>query len=290
MEAGEPACARGPGCISCAARAEEETEAAAHRERSQVRRVAVEEQAAAAELAATQLLRQEAAEARAGQGAKQRGAAKKARQKRRKVPLQLDTRAPVWCFESLACRSCGLCRSACTKHRCCNALCPRPAPADHLQIGQQAVSCHVQAERQDKACLQQDEAGQCPALPCPAQRPAAAFLPDLHDSRQEPLIRAAAEAHCACSSPEDSHVLLDNARSGDDPTIAHADLGAHEGGSSADEVMECVVCWEAAASVVLRPCGHMCTCEACADACLGAEPRLCPLCRTSVMTCIAVAG
>lgn len=73
---------------------------------------------------------------------------------------------------------------------------------------------------------------------------------------------------------------------------AERDL-AHGTMSRAEQVMvevsessfDCVVCWEQCANVVLQPCGHMCTCSACAPTCLGAA-SLCPLCRCTVVASI----
>ena len=48
---------------------------------------------------------------------------------------------------------------------------------------------------------------------------------------------------------------------------------------------ECVVCWEAAASVVLQPCGHICACSGCA-ALLQHSP--CPMCRCKVQCSIVL--
>ena len=50
---------------------------------------------------------------------------------------------------------------------------------------------------------------------------------------------------------------------------------------------QCVVCWQADASVVLQPCGHLCTCAACTALFLGPQGA-CPLCRCSVLGSITV--
>ena len=53
------------------------------------------------------------------------------------------------------------------------------------------------------------------------------------------------------------------------------------------EEADCVICWEAPASVVLQPCGHMCACSGCIAMILGSP---CPMCRrevtTSTSTCV----
>ena len=54
------------------------------------------------------------------------------------------------------------------------------------------------------------------------------------------------------------------------------------GVDEAKELTECVVCWEVDASVLFQPCGHLCTCLACANACMLIEARTCPMCRTYV--------
>ena len=48
---------------------------------------------------------------------------------------------------------------------------------------------------------------------------------------------------------------------------------------------ECVICWEADASVVLQPCGHMCACPVCATLLQHSD---CPMCRRRVQSCLNV--
>ena len=48
---------------------------------------------------------------------------------------------------------------------------------------------------------------------------------------------------------------------------------------------ECVICWEADASVVLQPCGHMCACPGCAAMLQHSD---CPMCRCRVQSCLNV--
>ena len=55
------------------------------------------------------------------------------------------------------------------------------------------------------------------------------------------------------------------------------------------ETEECVVCWAAAACVILQPCGHMCMCEACSQV-FKSPAVLCPMCRARVKGTIAVAA
>lgn len=52
-----------------------------------------------------------------------------------------------------------------------------------------------------------------------------------------------------------------------------------------DDSMECVICWEATASVVLQPCGHLCACSRCAAL---LKELLCPMCRCEVLSSIIV--
>ena len=61
-------------------------------------------------------------------------------------------------------------------------------------------------------------------------------------------------------------------------TAPSASLGNAEGS-------ECVVCWEAAANVVLVPCGHMCACSGCAALLQQSD---CPMCRCKVQACLCV--
>ena len=51
--------------------------------------------------------------------------------------------------------------------------------------------------------------------------------------------------------------------------------------------MECAVCWAADASVIFQPCGHTCTCPACAQLVLSTG-HLCPMCRGTVEGGIAL--
>ena len=55
-----------------------------------------------------------------------------------------------------------------------------------------------------------------------------------------------------------------------------------------EEVVECVVCWAADACMVFAPCGHLCTYELCAQACMEVASRLCPMCRTPVVSSISL--
>ena len=47
------------------------------------------------------------------------------------------------------------------------------------------------------------------------------------------------------------------------------------------ESMECVVCWDASADVVFQPCGHACSCTACAESLIG-KVAFCPMCRSQI--------
>ena len=116
----------------------------------------------------------------------------------------------------------------------------------------------MQAERLSEAGERQDDGRLHPGLPCFAKQPAAALLAGPHDEGQEPLISAGVQAHRACSSREDAPVH-DGVGPQEDPLTAHAAAGGQDEGSAADDSMDCVVCWEAEASVVFRPCGHFCT-------------------------------
>ena len=73
--------------------------------------------------------------------------------------------------------------------------------------------------------------------------------------------------------------------------VGSAQLQHHTSGTQAavtEEVVECVVCWAADACMVFAPCGHLCTCELCAQACLEVASRLCPMCRTPVASSISL--
>ena len=62
--------------------------------------------------------------------------------------------------------------------------------------------------------------------------------------------------------------------------IASTSMQPHAAAPGSDEVAECVICWDAAANVVLQPCGHVCACSGCA---VVLEEALCPMCRCVVM-------
>ena len=47
---------------------------------------------------------------------------------------------------------------------------------------------------------------------------------------------------------------------------------------------ECVVCWAAAACVIFQPCGHFCTCHACAQP--FRDGQGCPMCRETITAAI----
>ena len=55
--------------------------------------------------------------------------------------------------------------------------------------------------------------------------------------------------------------------------------------AASDEIAECVICWDAAANVVLQPCGHVCACSGCA---VVLEEALCPMCRCEVVSNIVL--
>ena len=54
-------------------------------------------------------------------------------------------------------------------------------------------------------------------------------------------------------------------------------------------VDECVVCWEADADLIFRPCGHACACSSCAHLFLTSS-ALCPMCRAPIEGGIAIVG
>ena len=56
---------------------------------------------------------------------------------------------------------------------------------------------------------------------------------------------------------------------------------------SGDSSLDCVICWEAAASLVFQPCGHMCACANCVSAFFG-PAFLCPMRRSEVASSIQV--
>jgi len=56
------------------------------------------------------------------------------------------------------------------------------------------------------------------------------------------------------------------------------------GGAQGADEDDCVVCMDAAADMLLVPCGHVCLCAGCADSMLRLDDagRRCPLCRTAL--------
>jgi hypothetical protein len=63
--------------------------------------------------------------------------------------------------------------------------------------------------------------------------------------------------------------------------VAAASLCNPAGAPGGGGVGECILCMDADRRVVLRPCGHLCLCQQCADAVLACDRR-CPLCRQEV--------
>ena len=53
------------------------------------------------------------------------------------------------------------------------------------------------------------------------------------------------------------------------------------------ESIECVVCWDVAADVVLQPCSHACSCTACAENVMS-KAALCPTCWYQINCSISV--
>jgi hypothetical protein len=49
-----------------------------------------------------------------------------------------------------------------------------------------------------------------------------------------------------------------------------------------DDNPECVICMDAAKSIVFAPCGHYCTCDACSKQLNGK----CPMCRAVISKCV----
>ena len=47
-------------------------------------------------------------------------------------------------------------------------------------------------------------------------------------------------------------------------------------------VEDCVVCMDASANVVFRPCGHQCVCDTCCAELSRRKRRVCPLCRQRI--------
>ena len=126
-------------------------------------------------------------------------------------------------------------------------------------------------------------------LPCPAEEPASASPADPPTTWQEPCLSTAAQAQSVSCIPAQRCIVQagNTLQGGSSDTEGHS--GMHGHASTAGDSVECVVCWEAEACVVFHPCGHLCTCERCADACTSTDATPCPLCRTPVITCIAVA-
>ena len=73
----------------------------------------------------------------------------------------------------------------------------------------------------------------------------------------------------------------------EDQSVSHQDSFSaaaaepHQAPEDLEECPECIVCWEASASIVLQPCGHLCVCLGCVELLRG---DLCPMCRGQVLS------
>ena len=117
----------------------------------------------------------------------------------------------------------------------------------------------------------------------------------------------AVESHDATPSPADGQAPLEGPQQTPDPaelgacaasdsspcaapgvdSASHqepwsaAAAGPHKAIDDLEDCPECIICWDANASVVLQPCGHLCVCLGCVELLRGAA---CPMCRGQVLS------
>ena len=94
---------------------------------------------------------------------------------------------------------------------------------------------------------------------------------ELQDGLGLPIVQVDLNGNLACNS---SHAMSEGSQG----------IGADVDAS----VSECVVCWAASSEVLFQPCGHLCTCAACARSFSPENGRACPLCRHPITSAFSV--
>ena len=110
-----------------------------------------------------------------------------------------------------------------------------------------------------------------------------------------PKLQQSAMQHSQTSSidqappPVPQDLTSDAAAGCDSPAHAPDCVEAPGDSGRPSFVGECVVCWEANAELIFRPCGHACACSSCAHLFLTSS-ALCPMCRAPIEGGIAIVG
>ena len=110
-----------------------------------------------------------------------------------------------------------------------------------------------------------------------------------------PNLQHSAMQHSQTSSAEQAPAPVPQDLSSDaaagchSPALAPDYVEASGGSGRPSFVDECVVCWEADAELIFRPCGHACACSSCAYLFLTSS-ALCPMCRAPIEGGIAIVG
>ena len=261
--------------------------------------------AAAAEAAANLLEEEEMLEAQAVQRAKEKGAAKKARQKQRKQVQSSSRSGAVSCSVHSSNRCLGQSLQGCIHtDQDLHGWDVCPFTLHFLTMGRWVVHCrsqHVELlHRLRYVSLQAQKAREsCGAEPeaAPEERPdgshpgsggvqltAAADVTsgtptDVADMLTQQPVPKSTDWQGHTQTPPSGSVTVDNSQ----PCPAQNLIAVPD----AVAASECVVCWVAEPSIIYLPCGHMCTCEGCAQSFQIQAVPACPMCRAPVTSMIA---
>ena len=105
------------------------------------------------------------------------------------------------------------------------------------------------------------------------------FLRPSPEADAEPVQAEGRSSTCGDSSI--THVRAADSSQPEPSQTGQASSGA--GTDAGIACSECIICWEAAANVLLQPCGHICACSECAAL---LEHLDCPMCRCKVQCSI----
>ena len=141
-----------------------------------------------------------------------------------------------------------------------------------LQMARQGVMLLIwQAERAEQPCI--DAAGSVVAASSAAEE--VATKEDLHQTLETFMLEPCGSLH------EELCAAAGLASPSQGACSAAAEL--LQTPDADDESVECIICWEASANVVLQPCGHLCVCLSCVELLRGA---VCPMCRGEVLSTV----
>jgi hypothetical protein len=86
------------------------------------------------------------------------------------------------------------------------------------------------------------------------------------------------EMHSTMDEEKPEEASEDEAKE-EESSELNAEQEATPGRNDTEESHECVVCMDRGKTTAFVPCGHLCVCETCAEAC-----DICPMCRTVPQT------